>query len=530
MYANSTSVSALRMPEGDEGLEHRLEFERLLADLSARFANVTARTLGAETEEAQRKLMDYLGFDRCTFVEFSADGTSVTTLSSVAVPGVEPHAPGPFPNLPWYLGQLRAGRVVSFRSLPDDLPPEASDEFAHVMRQGIKAHLGMPLSVGGRVCAAIGMASFSEPRIWPGVLIARLMLVGEVIAQALHRTRAEAEMRKALDEIRRLKDRLEAENDYLRKTSQTPASRDLASRSPLFRRLVDDLQRVAATSATVLLQGETGTGKEVLAEAIHELSPRRQQPMVRVNCAALPAALIEAELFGREKGAYTGALARQMGRFELADASSILLDEVGELPLELQPKLLRVLESGEFERVGGTRTLRVDVRIIAATNRDLAQAVAEGQFRRDLYYRLNVFPIDVPPLRERREDVQTLAWTFIKEFGEAMGKRIERIDEESLRALEAYAWPGNVRELRNVIERAMILETGPVLRLALARPVVATTGAAGTLEEAERAHIVAALVQTGWRIRGVSGAAMLLDIKPTTLESRMQRLGIRRPD
>jgi formate hydrogenlyase transcriptional activator len=531
MYASSSPVTAVRVPEAFEALEHRLGFERLLADLSARFANVSAETLTAEIEGAQRKLMVYLGFDRCTFGEFSADGTSAVTLASVAVAGVESMPPGPFPDLPWYLSELRAGRIVALRSLPGDLPPEAVHEREDVMRSGIKAHLGIPLSIGGRVCAAIGMASFGEPRIWPDMLAARLMLVGEVFAQALHRTRVDAEMRRALDEIRRLKDRLEAENDYLRKSTLVQAPRDLASRSPRFRRLVDDLQRVAATSATVLLQGETGTGKEVLAEAIHQLSPRRQQPMVRVNCAALPAALIEAELFGREKGAYTGALARQMGRFELADASTILLDEVGELPLELQAKLLRVLENGEFERVGGTRTIRVDVRIIAATNRDLEQAVADGQFRRDLYYRLNVFPIDVPPLRERREDIQTLAWTFIKEFGEAMGKRIERVDEDSLHALETYAWPGNVRELRNVIERAMILATGPVLRVALARSAVATiTVSAGTLEDAERAHIVAALAQTGWRVRGVSGAAMLLDIKPTTLESRMQRLGIRRPD
>jgi transcriptional regulator with GAF, ATPase, and Fis domain len=251
--------------------------------------------------------------------------------------------------------------------------------------------------------------------------------------------------------------------------------------------------------------------------------------MVRVNCAALPAGLIGAELFGRERGAFTGSLTRQIGRFELADASTIMLDEVGELPLELQPKLLRVLQNGEFERVGGTKTIRVDARIVAATNRDLAQAVADGHFRRDLYYRLNVFPIDVPPLRERREDIQTLAWVFIKEFGDAMGKGIERIDDDSLRAMEAYSWPGNVRELRNVVERAMILATGRVLHVGLSKQTILPNGPADTLEDAERAHILAVLARTGWRIRGSGGAAAILGVKPTTLESRLQKLSIRRP-
>ena len=254
--------------------------------------------------------------------------------------------------------------------------------------------------------------------------------------------------------------------------------------------------------------------------------------MVKINCAALPASLIEAELFGREKGAYTGALARQMGRFEIADGSTILLDEVGELPLELQPKLLRVLQDGSFERVGSTRTISVNVRVIAATNRDLARAVAEGGFREDLYYRLNVFPVAVPPLRERREDIPLLAWEFVKELGESMGKPIEHIADESMKALQVYPWPGNVRELRNVIERAMILARGATLHVSLARVPTSAPGKApvGTLEASERAHILRALEHTGWRVRGPGGAAEVLGIKPTTLDSRIKKLGIRRRD
>jgi formate hydrogenlyase transcriptional activator len=251
--------------------------------------------------------------------------------------------------------------------------------------------------------------------------------------------------------------------------------------------------------------------------------------MIKVNCAALPASLIESELFGREKGAFTGALARQPGRFEIADGSTIFLDEVGELPLELQPKLLRVLQEGEFERLGGTKTIRVDARVIAATNRPLAQAVKEGKFREDLFYRLDVFPIEVPPLRERREDIPMLSWTFVKEFSNSMGKRIDEVADESMAALQEYHWPGNVRELRNVIERAMIREHGPMLHIKLGHATllpIAVKAAAGSLDEAERAIISRAVEQCNWRIRGSNGAAALLDIKPTTLESRIKKLGL----
>ena len=266
----------------------------------------------------------------------------------------------------------------------------------------------------------------------------------------------------------------------------------------------------------------------MLAQAIHDASARKDRPMVKVNCAALPAALIESELFGREKGAFTGALARQAGRFEIADGSTIFLDEVGELPLELQPKLLRVLQEGEFERLGGSRTIKVDARVIAATNKPLTQTVNEGRFREDLFYRLNVFPVEVPPLRERREDIPLLSWTFVKEFSNSMGKAIEAIADDSMAALLAYPWPGNVRELRNIIERAMILSRGPTLQIKLIHPALRpqTANTAATLEEAERDHILRVLERCGWRIRGSNAAAEQLGVKPTTLESRIKKLGL----
>jgi transcriptional regulator with GAF, ATPase, and Fis domain len=249
---------------------------------------------------------------------------------------------------------------------------------------------------------------------------------------------------------------------------------------------------------------------------------------VKVNCAALPPTLIESELFGREKGAFTGSHARQMGRFELADNGTLFLDEISEMPLELQTKLLRVLQDGEFERLGSPKTIKVNVRLIIATNRDLNQYVREGRFREDLFYRLNIFPLFVPPLRERKEDILPLAWSFVQEFGARMGKRIESIPQKGIETLQNYTWPGNVRELRNVIERAMIMTAGPVLRMEIPKSIEAKNGRPGTLEEIESRHIIDVLNSTGWRVSGKGGAAELLGLNPKTLESRMKKLGIQR--
>ena len=295
------------------------------------------------------------------------------------------------------------------------------------------------------------------------------------------------------------------------------------------RRVIDQICQVSATDATVLLLGETGTGKELLATLIHQRSARRARQMVRVNCGAIPATLIESELFGREKGAFTGALARQIGRFELADRSTLFLDEIGDLPLEIQIKLLRVLEEREIERLGSPRTIHVDTRIIAATHRDLEQRIVDGTFREDLYYRLNVFPVVVPPLRERGEDVELLAWRFIAEFNKSFGKRVDAIDDDSLVAMRQYSWPGNVRELRNVVERAMI--TVGSNRVVIPMPQMTSRAAVRStrLIDVERDHIRSVLESTGWRIRGACGAADRLGLRPTTLETRMAKLGLKRP-
>ncbi len=357
------------------------------------------------------------------------------------------------------------------------------------------------------------------------LLRANQQLLGEIE----DRKQAAKSLREALSIIKQLKDQLQEENIYLKEEINLLQShKDIVGNSEAIRTVLKQIEQVAETDSTVLIQGETGTGKELVANAIHGLSSRKDRLMIKVNCAALPPTLIESELFGREKGAFTGSLSKQIGRFELADASTIFLDEIDALPLDLQAKLLRVLESGEFERLGSPRTVKVDVRIISATNRDLARLVSEGGFREDLYYRLNVFQIIVPPLRERREDILPLVWSFVQELSKRMGKRIESIPQKDVEALQAYPWPGNVRELRNVTERAMIITTGPVLHLDV--PKIAQSGAeqSGTLEEVEKRHIIEALNTTGWRVSGKGGAAELLGINPKTLESRIQRLGIQR--
>ena len=322
----------------------------------------------------------------------------------------------------------------------------------------------------------------------------------------------------------------QAGNRYLRREVREPLGlTPVVGRSSAIRKVVELVEQVSATDATVLLLGETGTGKELFATLIHEMSVRRARTMVRVNCAAIPATLIESELFGREKGAYTGALTRQIGRFELADHSTIFLDEIGDLPQEVQVKLLRVLEERQIERLGSTNGIHVDVRIIAATHRNLEQRISDDTFRADLFYRLNVFPIQVPPLRERTEDIPLLVWQFVEEFSKSFGKQIETISSENMAALQSYSWPGNIRELRNVVERSMIVSTGAHLTIALPPPSGAAQRHSIALEDVEKEHILKVLEGTGWRIRGESGAARQLGLKPTTLETRMAKLGLSRP-
>jgi transcriptional regulator with GAF, ATPase, and Fis domain len=327
--------------------------------------------------------------------------------------------------------------------------------------------------------------------------------------------------------------RLQAHNVYLQEEIKGSHNfEELIGSSTSLKKVLKNVERVAPTDSTVLITGETGTGKELIARAIHNLSPRKGRPLVKVNCAAIPAGLIESELFGHEKGAFTGALSRKMGRFEVADKGTIFLDEIGELPLDLQSKLLRVLQEGEFERVGGTQTFKVSVRVIAATNRNLDQLSKTGQYRPDLYYRLNVFPVHLPPLREREGDIPLLVQYFTHKYAASLGKKIEKIPAGLMTALQRYHWPGNIRELEHVIERAVILSEDTELAMVdwLSTPSqMGEKGILPTLEELERDHIVRVLEHTNWRVSGDKGAAKILGLNPTTLEARMKKLGIERP-
>jgi len=514
----------------DEALAGASVFETFLASLSTRFTGLPGNRVDTEIERALRDLCEFLGTDRATLFEFSVDTASLAPTHSWARQLVAPYTnPLLREELPWYHAQLLRGESIRFERMPDQLPPEALQERDVVLASGMKSVLTTPIAVGGQFVCALSTGAFQENRTWSDATVARVRSVGQIFANAIHRQRAEAELRAQLAEIRQLQARLEAENVYLRE-EVAPASGfiDIVGRSPALQAVLAQVTQVAPTPTTALLLGETGTGKELLAHAIHDRSPRRGRALVKVNCAALPPTLIESELFGHEKGAFTGATATRPGRFELADGGTLFLDEIAELPLDLQPKLLRVLQEGEFQRLGGTRTHKVDVRVVAATNRDLVRAMSEGRFRDDLYYRVATFPIHVPPLRDRREDIPLLVWSIIERRQAALGHRIDTVPRRVMDALMHYGWPGNVRELQNVIERALILSPGPALRLEepLAVPARPTPD---RLDEIERKHILHMLDRCGWRINGEGNAAAVLGLEPSTLRSRMQKLGIRRP-
>ncbi|MBV8553410.1 MAG: sigma 54-interacting transcriptional regulator [Acidobacteriaceae bacterium] len=531
VLASVVDIRERRRNEDEQrrALDERLEFERLLSELSARFVNLGTEQIDQAIEDAQRRIGDMLDLDRSALFQLSEGEDDFVLTHHWTRAGFEqpPERVSAKEQFPWSLAKIRNGDVAAFSSL-DEVPDARERE--SLRYYGTNSGAAIPFSVGGRIVGVISFATAQEARPWPPETVNRLRLLAQVIASALSRKQSDAALHTALGEVLRLRDLLQAENVYLRREVQERLGPGpVVGRSRAVLRVLEQVEQVAATDSTVLLLGETGTGKELFATQIHERSARRARTMVRVNCAAIPATLIESELFGREKGAFTGALTRQIGRFELADHSTIFLDEIGDLPPEAQIKLLRVLEEKEFERLGSPKAMRVDVRIIAATHRSLEERIAEGTFREDLFYRLNVFPVRVPPLRERVEDIPLLVWKFVGEFSKALGKPIEAISRENMAALQKYSWPGNVRELRNVVERAMIVATRPHLTIAL--PTVST--AAGKhyikLDDVEREHIRSVLERTGWRIRGSGGAADQLGFKPTTLETRMAKLGLRRP-
>lgn len=516
-----------RLTASEKALEERLKFETMLAEISTRFVNLPADQIDGEITDVQRRVCDLLDFDRSTLWQISSDREPAKVLlTHIHQP---PDSKAPFSKMdarvffPWSTEKVLSGQILAISNIAD-LPLEAARDQESFSLYDTKSTVLVPLSTGGRVLGVLSFAVIRKEKSWPRPLVKRLRLVAELFVNALARKNADAALREA-------KERLRKENLYLQGAiNLLDEHSEIIGQSPVMKQVLAQVEQVARTDSTVLILGETGTGKELIARAIHRMSGRKARPLVSINCASLPPTLIESELFGREKGAYTGALTKMVGRFEIADGSTLFLDEIGELPLDLQSKLLRVLEEGKFERLGSSNTLQVNVRIIAATNRDIDQEVKEGRFRKDLFYRLNVFPVVIPPLRERPEDIPLMVWTFVKEFQMKMGKTIENISKKSMEELQSYSWPGNIRELRNVIERAMILINDKTLSVQVPRFTAPEISSVCSLEVTEHKHIMEVLDRCGWRIGGINGAAQILGLKRSTLYSKMKKLNINRPN
>ncbi len=515
----------------EEELKKHIEFQELVSRISSKFVGLSGDEFERNIHDSLAEIGRYFNSDTVRLYRLSLQGDVVKIRNQwhdeqLAPPKemAEIHKMK-YPNLAAHYSQGKSTVFSNYDEIPD------WPEMRKILKFfGTKAGVGVPLEIDSSGVDVFAMDKVQSEHVWPKDVIEQSKAIGWVMLSAMRRREAEVKLKDSYDEIKELKNRLELENVYLQEEIRTEHRHgEIVGQSKAINKVLSNAQKVAKTDSTVLILGETGTGKELLARAIHDLSDRKERTMVKVNCAALPSTLIESELFGREKGAYTGALTKQTGRFEVADGSTIFLDEISELSLELQAKLLRVLQEGQFERLGSPKTITVDIRIIAATNRDIKKAVDEGHFRADLYYRLNVFPLVIPPLSERQGDIPLLTWSFVREFSEKMGKQIESIPRDSMEGLENYSWPGNVRELRNVIEHAMILVTGTKLNIRLPETSSVKATNNRSLQDVEKKHIVEVLEQVGWRVRGKSGAAGILGLNPSTLESRMQKLGINRP-
>lgn len=513
--------------------ESRYRFEKILREISKQMINPSPDQIDSCINKGLKAITEFFDVDRG--IIFQRTPKKPIAILTHAYSRLSPNKLPANLNIteadyPYLSHEHIVKRRITFWNSINDLPKQARKDWENLNKWGVKSSLNIPLTAGDHTYGTLTFNTVKKETRWPREIIGRATVIGEIFTNALARKYADEALQNSLNEIKKLKDQLESENTYLQKEIKLSHNFDeIVGDSCALKTVLLKITQCAPTDAAVMISGETGTGKELVARAVHDKSRRNKRPMIKVDCGSLPATLIERELFGHKKGAFTGAHQQQMGRFEIANGGTLFLDEIGELPLELQSKLLRVLQDGEFERLGDPKTCKVDVRIIAATNRDLEKEIQEGRFRSDLWYRLNVFPIIIPPLRERKKDIPKLVHWFVNKHARKMGKRITKISEETLTSLSNRYWAGNIRELENTIQRALIISTHDRLELFDDRPSPQAEAAPSplkTLESVERKHIQAVLEQTNGRIYGPKGAAVILDLNPSTLRFRIKKLGI----
>ncbi len=514
--------------QAEEELKKYNEFQNLVTRISTKFLGLSGVEFEQAIHNALAEIGKYFKVDTVRLYRLSLQGNVVKIRNMWR----DEHLASPkemaeihkikYPNLAAHYSK---GESVVFNKLEDS--PQWPEMSKILKFFGTKSGVGVPLEVDGSGVDVFAMDKVQSEHVWPKDIVEQSKAIGEVILSAMRRREAEAALQASYNEIKELKDRLEQDNIYLQEEiKRAHRFEEIIGQSNELQYILRRVEEVAATDTTVLISGETGTGKELIARAIHSSSKRKERPLVIVNCAALPSSLIESELFGHEKGAFSGAVTQRIGRFEIADGATIVLDEIGELPLEVQAKLLRVIQNGEFERLGSSKTIKVDARVIAVTNRDLGDEIKNGRFRQDLYYRLNIFPITVLPLRERRDDIKPLVNYFVGKYCRKLGKEIHTISGKAMEDMHDYSWPGNIRELENIIERAAITSHGTELKVELPLMSTVLSEENKTLEDIEREHITKILERTGWKIAGPGGAAEILGMHSNTLRSRMEKLGI----
>ena len=520
-------------------LSRRRRFQNLLTDISSSLLLSQAEEADVVVEGCVERVCRYAGADRMSIFWLNPDGTAAPAAYSWGLTDYPNRPALEFREYPHLARKIRDAEVVRVDDV-EAIPEEMRADRELLQESNVKSFVAIPLIVGGDLVGVATLAHRISKRNWSDQDINELRVLSDLFANYIYRLKSRRALDEALAGLQRATDRLEAENVYLRQEIElTQGFDEIIGQSDGVLHCLHLVEMVADTLTPVLILGETGTGKELIARAIHEHSERRDRPLVKVNCAALPANLIESELFGYEKGAFTGADKTKRGRFDLADGSTLFLDEIGDIPLELQAKLLRALQEGEIERLGGSKTIKVDVRIVVATNRNLHEAVSNGEFRSDLFYRINTFPIELPPLRAREDDIQLLSEHFVKVHSQNLGRDVRAISAEMMQQMRDYDWPGNVRELESVIQRALISSSGPILKLAESLPAKKGTGrgdrprvlssTVADLSLVEREHILSVLEEVEWKISGDSGAAARLGIPPSTLRSKMKRLSIVRP-